>query len=100
MGFDAGTCAGGGASLCFGFRVRVRIRASCDICSRLCSHRRVAGRATFRHSCAGHPNGLIADPRLGTNVCCGVCSDIQGRSSNRSIPRIYPDLWCSGRVTV
>ena len=82
--FEAGT----GASLCFGGRVR--IRASCGICSRLRSHRRVADQATIPRNGASDPTGLIANPRLHTRVCRGVCSDIRGRSSNRSIPGFIP----------
>ena len=68
--FDAGI----GASLCFGGRVRLRI-CSRGIYSNLCSPRRVAARATVPHSDAGHPSGLIADPRLRTCVIA-VCAPI------------------------
>ena len=42
---------------------------------------------------------MIANPRLHTRVCRGVCSYIRGRSGVQSTHGIYPDLWCSGRVT-
>ena len=58
---------GGGASLCSGVRVRLRI-CSRGIYSHLCSPRRVAARATVPRSGAGDPSGLIADPRLRTCV--------------------------------
>ena len=95
---DGGTCAGGGATLYSGVLVRGRIRSTRGIYSRLCSHRRVAAQATLPRSCAGHPNGLIADPRLHTKVCRGARSDIRVRPDIRvrsdiySTPGICPGL--------
>ena len=97
--FDSGTCAGGGASLCPGVRVRGCIRASRGIYSSLCSRCRVAAQATVPRSGSGHPTGLIADSRRHTSVCLGVYSGVRGRSGNRSTPGIYPGLCGSGRVT-
>ena len=82
--FDGGTRAGGGATLCFGGRIRAS--------PGMRSPRRVAAQASIPRSGSGHPNGLIADPRLRTNVCRGVCSDI------RSTPGICSSLCSPGRV--
>jgi hypothetical protein len=83
-------------SACPGVCSDIRIRTSRGIYSSLCSPRRVAARATFRRSGAGHPNGLIAGPRLRTNVCRGVCSGIRVRSGIYNTPGICPGL-CSPR---
>ncbi len=65
-----------------------------------CSPHRVADRDTIPRNGAGDPSALITDPCLNARVYRGVCSDIRGRSGNRRYPGIYPDLWCSDRVTV
>ena len=96
--FVAGTIrAAGVAGLYSGVRVGLRIGASRGIYSRLCSHCRVATRANFALSCAGHPNGVIVDPHLHTKDCRGVCSGIRVRSDIYSTPGIYlPGLCGSG----
>jgi len=85
--------------VCSGVHVRSGIHGTPGIYSSLCSSRRVAARDTLPGTGADDPNGLIADPRSRTSAYRGVCSYIRGRSGVQSTHGIYPDLWCSGRVT-
>jgi len=81
--------------VCSGVHVRSGIHGTPGIYS---SSRRVAARDTIPGTGADDPNGLIADPRLRTSAYRGV-SYIRGHPGVQSTNGIYPDLWCSGRVT-
>jgi hypothetical protein len=85
--------------VCSDVHVRSGIHGTHGIYSSLCSSCRVAARDTIPGTGGDDPNGLIADPRLRTSAYRGVCSYIRGRSGVQSTHGIYPDLWCSGRVT-
>jgi len=81
--------------VCSGVHVRSGIHATPGIYS---SARRVAARDTIPGTGADDPNDLIADPRLRTSAYRGV-SYIRGHPGVQSTNGIYPDLWCSVRVT-